>query len=215
MTGLRVRPAGAEERMTVTQISEAAKSRYRIYVDGQFAFVIYKGELRRFQIEEGKEISEELYHSIKNEILPKRAKLRSMKLLQSKDYTRKQLEDKLRQGEYPQECIDETIRYVESYGYIDDRKYARNYIEYHIQDRSRRRIETDLMAKGIAKDVIRDVFDGLAGEGVEQDENRMVSLLLKKKNYSAESATDTERQKLYGYLYRKGFSPDVICRAFS
>ncbi len=215
MTGLRVRPAGAEERMTVTQISEAAKSRYRIYVDGQFAFVIYKGELRRFQIEEGKEISEELYHSIKNEILPKRAKLRSMKLLQSKDYTRKQLEDKLRQGEYPQECIDETIQYVESYGYIDDRKYARNYIEYHIQDRSRRRIETDLMAKGIAKDVIRDVFDGLAGEGVEQDENRMVSLLLKKKNYSAESATDTERQKLYGYLYRKGFSPDVICRALS
>ena len=201
--------------MLVTQISEVTKSRYRIYLDGQFAFVLYKGELRQFQIKENQKLSDESYQQIMTQILPKRAKLRSMNLLQSRDYTRKQLEDKLRQGDYPQKCIEEAVAYVESYGYIDDRRYARDFIEYHIQTKSRTRIETDLMRKGIAKDVIREAFDELVNMGVEQDESAMIGDLLRKKRYCADTATKQEQQKMYGFLYRKGFSPEAIMRALS
>ena len=201
--------------MLVTQISEVTKSRYRIYLDGQFAFVLYKGELRQFQIKENQKLSDESYQQIMTQIVPKRAKLRSMNLLQSRDYTRKQLEDKLRQGDYPQKCIEEAVAYVESYGYIDDRRYARDFIEYHIQTKSRTRIETDLMRKGIAKDVIREAFDELVDMGVEQDESAMIGDLLRKKRYCADTATKQEQQKMYGFLYRKGFSPEAIMRALS
>ena len=199
--------------MFITQISEISKSRYRIYLDGQFAFVLYKGELRQFQIKEGQELSEESYRQIMTQILPKRAKLRSMNLLQSRDYTKKQLENKLKQGEYPQECIDEAIAYVESYGYIDDRRYAKDFIEYNIQTKSRTRIETDLLGKGILKDVIRQAFEELEIKGVEQDEMSMIRDLLIKKNYCADTATRQEQQKMYGFLYRKGFHGDAIARA--
>lgn len=199
--------------MFVTQISGISKSRYRIYLDGQFAFVLYKGELRQFKIKENQELSEEVYQHIMTQILPKRAKLRSMNLLQSKDYTRKQLEDKLVQGEYPAECISEAIAYVESYGYIDDRRYARDFIEYNLQNKSKKRIETDLMRKGIAKDVIHEAFESLEDLGVEQDELGMVCELLNKKNYCANTATQQEQQKMYGFLYRKGFRSDIISKA--
>lgn len=199
--------------MLVTQISEVSKSRSRIYLDGQFAFILYKGELRQFQIKEGQELTEECYRQIMTQILPKRAKLRSMNLLQSRDYTRKQLEDKLKQGEYPQECIEEALSYVESYGYIDDRRYAGDYIEYHIQTKSRMRIETDLMRKGISKEVIRQAFEDLGNLGVVQDEAALIRDLLNKKKYCADTATRQEQQKMYGFLYRKGFSPEVIVRA--
>lgn len=199
--------------MLVTKISEVSKSRYRIYLDGQFAFILYKGELRQFQIKEGQELSGESYLQIMMQVLPKRAKLRSMSLLQSRDYTRKQLEDKLRQGGYPEECIEGAIAYVESYGYIDDRRYARDFIEYHIRTKSRTRIENDLMGKGIAKDMIREAFGELKDLGVEQDELAMIRDLLKKKKYCAETATIKERQKMCGFLYRKGFHGDVIARA--
>ena len=76
--------------MIVTQAVEAAKPRYRIYLDGQFAFVLYKGELRRFHIEEGQELPEESYQLIMTQILPERAKKRCMNLRQSRDYTLKQ-----------------------------------------------------------------------------------------------------------------------------
>lgn len=198
--------------MLVTQISEVSKSRSRIYLDGQFAFILYKGELRQFHIKEGQELTEECYRQIMTEILPKRAKLRSMNLLQSRDYTRKQLEDKLRQGEYPQECIEEALSYVESYGYIDDNRYAEDYIEYHIQNKSRMRIETDLMRRGISKEVIRRAFEMLGDLGVVQDEAAMIRDLLNKKKYSAYTATKQEQRKMYGFLYRKGFSSEAIAR---
>ena len=199
--------------MLVTQISEVSKSRSRVYLDGQFAFVLYKGELRQFHIKENQELSDESYRQIMTQILPKRAKLRSMNLLQSRDYTRKQLEDKLRQGDYPKECIMEAVAYVESYGYIDDRRYAKDYIEYHIQTKSRTRIETDLMRRGIAKDIIRGAFDEMGNMGMEQNESAMICDLLQKKRYCAETATEQERQKMYGFLYRKGFSPEVITKS--
>ena len=199
--------------MLVTQISEVSKSRSRIYLDGQFAFILYKGELRQFQIKEGQELTEVCYRQIMTQILPRRAKLRSMNLLQSRDYTRKQLEDKLKQGEYPQECIEEALSYVESYGYIDDRRYAGDYIEYHIQTKSRLRIETDLIRRGISKEVIRRAFEELGSLGVVQDEAAMIRELLDKKKYSAHTATKQEQQKMYGFLYRKGFSSEAIARA--
>ena len=201
--------------MIVTQISEVTKSRSRVYLDGQFAFVLYKGELRQFQIRENQELSEESYQMIMTQVLPKRAKLRSMNLLQSRDYTRKQLEDKLKQGEYPRECIEEAVAYVESYGYIDDRRYAEDYVEYHIQNKSRARIETDLLRKGIAKDVIRTVFEELGNMGVEQDESAMIHDLLVKKKYCADTATRQEQQKMYSFLCRRGFSSEAVIHALS
>ncbi len=199
--------------MLVTQISEVSKSRCRVYLDGQFAFVLYKGELRRFQIKVDQELPEESYREIMTQILPKRAKLRSMNLLQSRDYTRRQLADKLEQGDYPQECIEEAIEYVESYGYIDDKRYARDFIEYNLASKSRTRIETDLMRKGIGKEIIREAFEELSDLGVQQDELALACDLLRKKKYCADTATGQEQQKMYGFLYRRGFRHDIISKA--
>lgn len=201
--------------MIITQICDISRSRSRIDIDGQSAFVLYKGELRRFHLREGQEISMGSYQEIMTDLLPKRAKLRCMNLLQSRDYTRKQLMDKLLQGDYPQECIDEAIAYVESYGYVDDFRYAKNFIEYHIGNKSRRRIETDLLRKGIQRDLIQRAFEELDLLGVEQDEAAMISGLLRKKKFCIETATRQEQQKMFGYLYRRGFGTDAITKALS
>ena len=185
--------------MVITQIAGASGARCRIYIDGQFAFVLYKGELRKFHLQEGQELPPDSYREITEELLPRRAKLRCMNLLQSKDYTRKQL--------------DGAIAYVESYGYVDDLRYARDYIEYHIDSRSRNRIEQDLLRKGIDSTLIAEAFAELERLGVEQDEAAMIRELLMKKKYCAETATRQEQQRMYGFLYRRGFHADVIARA--
>lgn len=201
--------------MLVTQICDVTRSRSRIYIDGQFAFVLYKGELRRFHLREGQEISVGSYREITTDLLPKRAKLRCMNLLQSRDYTRKQLVDKLMQGDYPEECIEEAVAYVESYGYLDDFRYTKDFIEYNINNKSRMRIETDLMRKGIKGDLIKRAFEELNLLGVEQDEVAMIRGLLGKKNFCAETATKQEQQKMFGFLYRRGFRADAITEALS
>ena len=171
--------------MTITEVTAINQSRYRITLDEESDFVLYRGELRRFQIKQGGELSEDAYRQIFREILPKRAKLRCMNLLKAKDYTKRQLTDKLKQGAYPDEIIEEALAYVESYGYIDDRRYARNFIEYHIGTRSRRRIENDLQQKGIRRELIALAFDELLGEGVEIDETAQIQKFLLKKIFTS------------------------------
>ncbi len=199
--------------MMITEITAITKSRFRVVLDGEMTFVLYKGELRRFHMKQGEELTEDAYRSIFHEILPKRAKLRSMNLLKVKDYTRKQLADKLKQEGYPQDIIETAVAYVESYGYIDDERYARSFIEYHMQNKSRRRIENDLQQKGIGRGLIVKIFDELKEEGQEIDEITMIRNLLVKKNFRAQDATYVEKQKMCGFLYRKGFHTDVISRA--
>ncbi len=129
--------------MLVTEIAEITKSKVKICIDYQISFALYKGELRKYGIKKEEELSEEIYNMILKEVLPKRAKLRCMNLLKSRDYTKFQLEQKLKQNNYPEEVIAEALRYVQSYGYIDDIRYAKNYIISANNSKSRKQITLD------------------------------------------------------------------------
>ena len=122
--------------MQVTKLLPLDKKRSRVWLDEEFAFVLYKGELRRFNIREGGELNEKDYIEIVHTLLPKRAKLRAMNLLKSHTYSVKQLEDKLREGFYPEEIISEAIQYVSSYGYLDDLRLCEEYIRVHLAERA-------------------------------------------------------------------------------
>lgn len=204
---------GSFESMLITQIEELSKSRSRIFIDEEFAFVLYKGELRSFRIRLGEELSEECYCRIMGELLPKRAKLRTMNLLKSREYTVKQLHDKLREGGYPEKVIEEALAYVAGFHYTDDLRYALNFIRRHEGSRSRRRIEQDLLGKGIDRLTLEKAWTEWGEQGGSQNESRMVGELLAKKGFDQETAGQKERQKMYGFLMRKGFSGDVVRRA--
>lgn len=196
--------------MTVTKIEEINRSRVRIFIDSEFAFVLYKGELRIYNIRENEEIREADYTEIMRNILPKRAKLRSMNLLKSRTYTEKQLRDKLHHGEYPQNIVNEAVDYVKSYGYIDDRKYAEDYIIYNMENKSRKRMEQDLYIKGIDKKIMQEVMEEILKDGNAMNEMVMAQRLLRKKNYDPNTAETKEKQKLSAFLYRKGFTAETI-----
>ena len=55
--------------MQVTKIEPVTKTKFKVYLDEQFAFVLYKGELSRYRIQEESELSQETVNEIKNEVL--------------------------------------------------------------------------------------------------------------------------------------------------
>ena len=199
--------------MIVTEISEISKTRCRIEIDHQFAFVLYKGELCQYQVREGEEITKEDYREIMEEVLPRRAKLRCMNLLQSREYTEAQLREKLRQGMYPREIEDQAIAYVASFRYIDDLRYAEDYIRAHEDSRSKFRIERDLVVKGISGEIIEQAWCNWEAKGGAQDEMAMIRSLLTKKHYDPDTADYKEKQRIYAYLARRGYSSEQIRRA--
>lgn len=196
--------------MIVTDIVELTKSRSKVFIDDSFAFVLYKGELRRYSLEQDKEITAEVYEEIMTTILPKRAKMRSMKLLQNKEYTEKQLKDKLQQGGYPEEVIEEAVSYVKSYRYIDDDRYAATYMEYHIDNKSRQCIVQELLKRGISRECVDRQWNNLELLGVKGDEEEMIRTILEKKHYFEKRADLKEQRRIYAFLMRRGFSGDLI-----
>ncbi|MCR4616922.1 MAG: recombination regulator RecX [Lachnospiraceae bacterium] len=197
--------------MLVTQILPLDKKRSRIWLDEEFAFVLYKGELRRFNIKEGEELGSESYNEIMNEVLPKRAKLRAMNLLKSHTYTFKQLRDKLSEGLYPAEITELAIEYVASYGYLDDERLAEEYIRIHLSDKSKMRIKQDLLRKGVPADVITKAFENCDDEGFVPDEISQIKKLLEKRKFDPNQNKDPkEKAKQFSYLVSKGYKTDTI-----
>lgn len=199
--------------MVVTAIEEMTRSRSRVFIDGEFAFVLYKGELRSYRVAVGKEICQEDYGEIIEKVLPKRAKLRAMNLLKNREYTVRQLHDKLKDGGYPEPVIEEALSYVAGYHYTDDLRYATAYILEKEGSRSRRRIEQDLRDKGIDRDTLEKAWQEWEAQGGSQDEAEMIRRLLEKRHFDPDTADMKEKQKTYAFLLRKGFSGEQAGRA--
>ena len=194
----------------VSKIEPIANSRYKVYLAEEFAFVLYKGELSRYGIKEGAELSEEIYGKILQEVLLKRAKVKALHLLEGMARSEANLKQKLKQGYYPDTIIQQAVDYVKSFGYLDDSKYARDFVESKMAKKSRREMYGLLLTKGIEKDVIEPVLEEYyQEEGVEEETIRRI---IKKRRVELDTITPPELQKLYRYLAGKGFSYGAISR---
>ena len=198
-----------DEIYLVTEIFEINKKKRRVYINYDSAFSLYIGEIIKYKIKKDLPINNEIYDEIVNEILPKRAKLRAMNLLKDRDFTEHALRGKLKEGYYPEDSIRIAIEYVKSYGYIDDRRYVENYVNFKSVSKSRYQIKNFLLQKGIDKDLILEVCDEFYATS-ENSERDLVEKLILKRKIDIFNITRDEKAKLLGYLTRRGFRIDLI-----
>lgn len=193
--------------MIVTSVRAITAKKYRVELDGQFVFALYKGELSRFSIREGETLSEETFDRIKSEVLLKRAKMRALHLLEAMGRTEAMLRARLKEDLYPDEIAEQAVGYVKSFGYINDGRYALDFISSRKASKSRREIRALLSGKGIAPDTLEEAFEeAYAGEG----DRPAILAILKKKKFDAVMDDPGKKQKILGYLARKGFRYEDI-----
>lgn len=196
--------------MIVTDITEYKKTKYKIYVDYEFAFVLYKGELHKYRIKKDETISDAVYRELTEKVLPKRAKLRAMNLLTKRPYTEQKLREKLSEGMHSQVCIDTAIDYVKSFGYLDDRTFAAEYIAYHMSSQSRRVMEQKLTQKGIAPKLIRECLEEMDVHACEEAEQEQIHRLFIKKYKGQIPEDSAEKTKMINFFIRKGYSMSAV-----
>lgn len=141
----------------------------------------------------------------------KKAAEKAMSLLLYKDRTRKELSDRLYQAGFSETASQEAMGYVERFGYINDRRYAENYIMFQKNKRSKKDILYKLMAKGISKELISQIMeesDPAETDGEKEAIRRLVHKKLKGRQISEISYE--ERNKIIAFLGRKGFELDGI-----
>lgn len=141
----------------------------------------------------------------------RKAAEKAMNLLLQQDRTKKELQDRLYRAGFSERAITYVMEYVMEFGYIDDLRYASNYISFHKENRSKKELRYKLMNKGVEPEVL-----ALALEEYEpEDEQEALSRLLKKRLHGKQMADleYADRNKITAYLARKGFSLPAIRRA--
>lgn len=193
--------------MVVTSIEPLNKYKSKVFLDENFAFVLYKGELKKYQITEEKEITEEIFCEIINIVLVKRAKERALFILNSTDKTEAELRRKLKDNFYPETVIDCAIEYVKQYNYINDERYTKNFVERMKKKKSKKQIICDLKRKGIEKEIAEQFF---CDEDQQDVEEKQILSFLERKRYNHQGFSEKDRGKLINSLMRKGYSYDRI-----
>lgn len=82
----------------------------------------------------------------------------ALKSLKSRFKSVKDLRDFLLKKEYPQDYVDKAIQKLLKQGYLDDRSFAKAYINQQMITTSKgpRKIEKELLDKGVSSDIIYD-----------------------------------------------------------
>lgn len=143
----------------------------------------------------------------------RRAKLRAVHLLEYRDRTEKEMRRKLQQGDYPPKVIDQTIKYLKDYGYIDDKRYAGRYLSLRLAGKGHRRLFMELQQKGVDPSLAQEAWEELCQED-DTDERAAIRRLIEKKVGERTRLPRKEHQRLLNYLVRRGFSWEDISAAF-
>ena len=146
-----------------------------------------------------------------HEKLLSRCKERALYLIGYSDKTERDLRLKLeKSNKYSHEIIDEVIDFLKKYNYLDDERYAKNYVKIYKGKKSRREIEAKLYKKGLSS---KDIENALEIIDYEAERDAMYYYISKKHKLLEDMESD-ERRKLYMSLGRRGFSYDLLREVF-
>jgi regulatory protein len=124
----------------------------------------------------------------------------------------KDVTDKLRSFDIPQEAKDEILAYLLDNRFVDDERFAKAFVKGKINQSGwgLNKIRFHLIQKGIDKDIIDEA---LADTDEETYRQRLIEILkIKAKTVKAENDFDKKR-KLAAYAMQKGFEADLVWEA--
>lgn len=190
--------------MIAEEIKALDKKKVLVTTDGGQRFALYKSEAKRFNIVEGGYIDQTDFSEILG-ILKKRCKNRALYILGRSDKTEHELKIKLKSSYYPEYIVDEVTEFLKNYDYINDYRYASNYIRAKKNSKSIRQIGHDLAAKGISRDIISDIM-----QNREADSREVIERILKQRKFDLDSHSEKECSRQIRYLMGKGFLYEEI-----
>jgi regulatory protein len=139
-----------------------------------------------------------------------RAKNAAYRYLALRPRSRGELEGKLRDKGFAEELVRNVLDDLARFGYIDDARFSCQWADARVRLRhfGRRRIERELIEKGVGREIVEAALDGCIDGQREFETARSAA----EKKYPALRGLDRETRlrRLSGLLERKGFSFGVI-----
>ena len=138
-----------------------------------------------------------------------KARQRAFRLLKFRLRSEDEIRQRLKRLIFPADVIEETVRFLKEKEFIDDGIFAKLWLQSRLRRQmGLRRIIRELKEKGISADIIEEIT-GEAKKGYSEE--KIVSDLARERLEKLKNVERGKaRQRLYGWLLRRGFSPEIV-----
>jgi regulatory protein len=190
------------------------RGRLNIFVDGQFVIGVGEAVAADLGLRVGREITPEKLREIGSAEEVQKALDSALGLLEVRARAKREIETRLSQKGIEESIIAIVVAKLVKLGLLDDAQFAAQWVEAKTRvggsrPIGRRRLSSELYAKGVAKDQIADAVDVVSNA----DELALARAAASKKVRvvpSDREALQKERQKLMGFLQRRGFGWETV-----
>jgi regulatory protein len=195
--------------ITALKVQSSDKNNVNIFVNGQRAFVVSLDvavKLRKGEVLNGSRIE-----ALKREDERNRAYHSAIRCLGFRARSKIELEGYLTRKGYTSETVTKTVDRLIHEKYLDDRAFARIWIE--TRERSRPRsayaLRCELRQKGIADEIIENAL-------VDFDDENAAWLSVTSRLPSWQRLNQKDlKKKVMGFLHRRGFDYEISLNAFN
>ena len=186
------------------------EARFNIFLDGVYAFALSDLELSTSGLRVGQSLSPQEVVEFQGQVERLKAYAWAVRFLGIRSRSRRELEDYLYRKGAVAEDVAQAVRQLEDVGLINDQEFARSWIANRqiLRPRSRRMLEKELLAKGVAQADIQAALGELDGE----DELQMLIRVIERKRHLPQYR---QAEKLMAYLARQGYSYELIKKALT
>lgn len=183
-------------------------TRVNVFLDHKFAFTLSADEVIKHQLHPHQNLEDKQVQELQELGTQEKLFGKILNFLSYRPRSRREVEDRLKQylrdHAAPHSVIDSTLRRLTRLGYLDDLKFAAWFVESRrtSRPRSTRHLRSELMGKGIARDVIDQVLSEHADEAIA------LRALITKHSHKPPD-------KLVAFLARRGFPYSLIKQTLS
>ncbi|MBE2185413.1 MAG: RecX family transcriptional regulator [Rhodothermales bacterium] len=197
---------------TVTRLvaQQHDAERVSVYLDDAFAFGVHRDLVLEHGLRKGLMLDVAAQDALVAADRRLRARSTALGFLAHRARTRREVADRLRRDDHPDDVIDEVLVWLDERSLLDDAAYAKQYAEsrQRSQGYGPARVRQELARRGVAKadaeEAVSETFDpdDVAAMAREQAEKRLPQVL-------REPDRQKRRRKLFDFLVRRGFPYDV------
>lgn len=197
---------------TITAIEPQQKNprRVNIYLDGEFAFGLTR--LVAAWLKVGQQLSPEKIAALQAEDARETLYEKALHFLSYRPRSSQEVRRNLLKRGCDEALVEETMSRLEQNGLLNDRDFARAWVENRaaFRPRSASALRTELRQKGLSDEVIQSVLN----ENVDEQTLAREAARKQARRYAGLEWAEF-RQKMGGFLGRRGFSYAIIAPVIS
>jgi regulatory protein len=185
-------------------VQKRDKDRVSVFLDGQFALGLAAAIAADLRV--GQVLSAEDIEDLERKDQAHKAKKIALRFVSYRPRSVYELQTHLQRKSYEEKIIDQVVEYLKGLDLLDDVAFANYWVEQRetFRPRSRFALGQELRQKGISREVIETALEEIddtaaARRAVEKRVIRWAGL-----------PEDAFKEKVAGYLQRRGFTYEVI-----